>query len=70
MQLAYDTRTPVVPQSGNTGVAGGSIPDQSGDAILLSLERMNIIRDISRPAQTIVVEAGCVLETIHTTVEN
>ena len=37
MKLAYHTRTPVVPQSGNTGVAGGSIPDQSGDAILLSL---------------------------------
>ena len=69
MALAYHTTTPVVPQSGNTGVAGGSIPDQSGDAIVLSLERMNIIRDISRPAQTIVVEAGCVLETIHTTVE-
>lgn len=69
IQLAYETGTSVVPQSGNTGVAGGSIPDQSGDAILLSLERMNTIRDISPPAQTIVVEAGCVLETIHTTVE-
>ncbi len=70
MKLANDTGTPVVPQSGNTGVAGGSIPDQSGDAILLSLERMNTIREISPKAQTIVVEAGCILEKIHTTVED
>jgi len=69
MKLAFEMETPVFPQSGNTGVAGGSIPDQSGEAIVLSLERMNTIRDISPSARTIVAEAGCVLETVHNTVE-
>tara|TARA_B100000315_G_scaffold247816_1_gene277042 strand:+ start:3283 stop:4719 length:1437 start_codon:yes stop_codon:yes gene_type:complete len=68
-KLAFETATPIVPQSGNTGVAGGSVPDDSGAAIVLSLERMNKIRDISPSAMTVTVEAGCVLETLHNTVE-
>ena len=69
MAFAYSREIPVVPQSGNTGVAGGSIPNNDGDAIVLSLERMNAIRDISPSARTIVAEAGCVLEKVHNTVE-
>ncbi|MBT3990709.1 MAG: FAD-binding oxidoreductase [Rhodospirillaceae bacterium] len=69
MKLAFETATPVVPQSGNTSVAGGSVPDDSGTAIVLSLERMNKIRDVSPSAMTMTVEAGCVLETLHQTVE-
>ena len=69
VRLAFEQGTPIVPQSGNTGVAGGSVPDESGAAIVLSLERMNKIRDISPSAMTMTVEAGCVLETLHETVE-
>jgi FAD/FMN-containing dehydrogenase len=69
MKLAFETATPVVPQSGNTSVAGGSVPDESGAAIVLSLERMNKIRNLSPDAMTVTVEAGCVLETLHQTVE-
>ncbi len=69
VKLALGHGTPIVPQSGNTGVAGGSVPDDSGAAIVLSLERMNKIRDISPSAMTMTVEAGCVLETLHETVE-
>ena len=43
MKIAFDTATPVVPQSGNTSVAGGSVPDTNGNAIILSLERMSKI---------------------------
>ena len=69
MKMAFDTATPVVPQSGNTSVAGGSVPDKSGAAIVLSLERMNKIRKLSLSAKTVTVEAGYVLETLHKTVE-
>jgi len=65
MKIAFKTSTPVVPQSGNTSVAGGSVPDQSGNAIVLTLERMNKIRDISPSAMTATVEAGCILENLH-----
>lgn len=33
----------VVPQGGNSGLAGGAVPDRSGEQIVLSLERMNAI---------------------------
>jgi FAD/FMN-containing dehydrogenase len=69
MAAAYADGIAVVPQSGNTGLAGGSIPDESGTAIVLSLERMNRIREISASARTMTVEAGCVLASLHETVE-
>ena len=69
IKIACDTGTPVVPQSGNTSVAGGSVPDATGDAIVISLERMNKIREISNSAMTVTVEAGCILEILHKTVE-
>ena len=49
IKIANKTSTPVVPQGGNTGTAGGSIPDKSGNSIVLSLERMNKIREIVYP---------------------
>jgi FAD/FMN-containing dehydrogenase len=69
MEIAFDTATPVVPQSGNTSVAGGSVPDTNGNAIILSLERMNKIRHVSSSAMTATVEAGCILESLHTNFE-
>ncbi len=35
---------PVVPQSGNTGLVGGQVPDESGREIVVSLQRMDRIR--------------------------
>lgn len=69
LKLAFETATPVVPQGGNTSVAGGSVPDESGAAIVISLERMNKIRKISPSAMTMTVEAGCVLETLQQAAE-
>ena len=51
----------IVPQGGNTGLCGGAIPDESGDQVLLSLSRMNTIREISPGDYSMVAEAGCVL---------
>ncbi len=54
-------RVAIVPQGGNTGLCGGAIPDESGRQILLSLSRMNRIRELSPGDYSMVVEAGCVL---------
>lgn len=55
----------MVPQGGNTGHCGGCIPDNSGEAVLISLSRMNAIRAIDPANNTMTVEAGCVLQTLQ-----
>ena len=57
--------TAIVPQGGNTGLAVGSIPDDSGTQVLLSLTRMNAIRGIDAANLTVTVEAGCILQTLQ-----
>ena len=52
----------IVPQGGNTGLVGASIPDASGTQVLLSLGRLNRIRAIDTANLTMTVEAGCVLQ--------
>lgn len=51
----------IVPQGGNTGLVLGGIPDQPGNQVILSLERMNAIRNIDADDFSAVVEAGCIL---------
>ena len=63
--LAAAERQPLVPQGGNTGLVGGQVPDESGREIVVSLERLNRIRAIDRDGETMIAEAGAVLETIH-----
>ena len=46
LKLASETGTPIVPQTGNTGLVGGQTPRAEGTDIILSLERMNRVRDI------------------------
>lgn len=62
--------TSIVPQGGNTGLAVGSIPDESGTQVLLSLQRMNAIRSIDAANLTMTVEAGCVLQTLQEAARN
>ncbi len=54
----------IVPQGGNTGLVGAGIPDSA--AVLLSLGRMNRVRDIDPLDYTITVEAGCILADVQT----
>ncbi|WP_295528198.1 FAD-binding oxidoreductase [Novosphingobium sp. Chol11] len=56
---------PIVPQGGNSGMAGGATPDTSGAALLLSLRRMNAIRLIDGASRTAVCEAGVILQVLH-----
>jgi FAD/FMN-containing dehydrogenase len=55
----------IVPQGGNTGLVGGSVPDKSGTQVLLSLTRMNAVREIDAANFAITLEAGCVLQTVQ-----
>src|SRR5690554_4334795 len=56
---------PMVPQGGNTGLCGGATPDSSGRAIVLSLGRLNAIRSVDTDNDTMVVEAGCILQSVQ-----
>nr|WP_297357426.1 FAD-binding oxidoreductase [uncultured Caldimonas sp.] len=55
----------IVPQGGNTGLVGGSVPDTSGTQVLLSLQRMNRVREIDAANLTMTVDAGCVLQAVQ-----
>ena len=59
----------VVPQGGNTGLCAGAVPDTSGEQVLVSLSRLNRIRDIRPDDFSIVVEAGCILQDIQDAAE-
>jgi D-lactate dehydrogenase (cytochrome) len=56
LKLANETRTAVVPQGGNTGLVGGQIPHHG--EIVLSLNRMDKIREVDATSNTITAEAG------------
>lgn len=62
--LAYcnEHRLAVVPQGGNTGLVGGSVP--VFDEIVISMGRMNQIRSFDEVSGALVIDAGCVLETV------
>jgi len=60
VQLANETATPLVPQGGNTGLVGGQIP--FNDEIVLSLTRLDRIREVDPISNTITCEAGVTLQ--------
>src|SRR5579862_67308 len=60
LKLANETRTAIVPQGGNTGLVGGQIPQQG--EVLLSLTRLDKVREIDPVSNTMTVEAGVTLQ--------
>ncbi len=52
----------MVPQGGNTSMVGGATPDESGRQVVVSLARMNRIRDLDPVDMTMTAEAGVVLK--------
>jgi FAD/FMN-containing dehydrogenase len=60
LKLADATKTPVVPQGGNTGLVGGQIPHHN--EIVLSLNRLDRIREVDPTSNTITCEAGVTLQ--------
>jgi FAD/FMN-containing dehydrogenase len=65
VHLCAQHRTAIVPQGGNTGLVGGGVPDNSGTQVLLSLQRLNRVREIDAANLTLTAEAGCVLQALQ-----
>lgn len=63
LAICNETRTAIVPQGGNTGLVGGQIPFHG--EVLLSLARMNRIRQVDADGMNLIAEAGTVLDAIH-----
>lgn len=63
VRLAVEHRVPLVPQGGNTSMAGGATPPADGSALILSLRRMNGLRSIEPGIA--VAEAGMILAELH-----
>jgi FAD/FMN-containing dehydrogenase len=55
----------IVPQGGNTSLAVGATPDDSGRQIVLSLQRMNSVRAVDGANMTLTAEAGCILQAVQ-----
>jgi FAD/FMN-containing dehydrogenase len=60
-------RVALVPQGGNTGLAGGSVPTVQTPTVLLSTSRLNRLRAIDTDGNTVTVESGMVLQQLQTT---
>ncbi len=65
VRLCASRGVAIVPQGGNTGLSGGSVPAPGRSQIVLSLSRMNRIRELDALNDTMTVEAGCVLAAIQ-----
>ncbi len=62
LAIAHETNTKIVPQSGNTGLVGGGMPDGE---VLLSLDRMTRIIAVDAADYSITVEAGATLKAVQ-----
>ena len=71
LRLCNEQGICVVPQGGNTGLVGGQIPGQDGrqGEVVLSLKRMNAIRETDQASLTMTVEAGMTLLQVQETAE-
>ena len=63
--LCREVGVPIVPQGGNTGLVAGGIPFAETPAVLLSLGRMNRVRQLDATDYSITVEAGCILQQVQ-----
>ena len=68
--ICNELRVGVVPHGGNTGYCGGATPGERGDEIVLSLRRMNRVREVDADNFSITVEAGCLLAEVQAAAES
>lgn len=61
VRLAADLQVGVVPYAGGTGLVGGQVQEGGLPSLLLSVERMNRIRDVNADENVMVAEAGVIL---------
>jgi FAD/FMN-containing dehydrogenase len=68
--LAARHRVPLVPQAGNTGLMAGAVPDGSGRQVVLSLGRLDRIRQVDAAGECLVAEAGVTLANVQAAAES
>jgi FAD/FMN-containing dehydrogenase len=56
----------IVPQGGNTSLVGGSVPDASGQQLVLNLQRLKQVREVDAANLSLTAEAGCTLHEVQT----
>ncbi len=61
LAFCNESGTSVVPQGGNTGLVGGQVTDDSGAQIILSLQRLDRIREVDPACDSMTLEAGVTL---------
>src|SRR6202522_3435249 len=61
LQICNRAQVAVVPHGGNTSYCGGATPDETGAQIVLSLRRLNRVRQVDAADYSMIVEAGCTL---------
>jgi FAD/FMN-containing dehydrogenase len=66
VKLAAASGVPVVPIGGNTGLVGGTM---TKGGLMISLERLNHIREVRAGARVVVAESGVVLSRLHDAAE-
>ncbi len=69
LMLASATGTPIVPAGGRTGLVGGQVPREESRDVVLSLERMNRVREVDTVGDVIVVDGGCILADVQKAAE-
>eukprot|EP00347_Sterkiella_histriomuscorum_P002176 403369172 len=63
LKYCNEKRLPIVPQGGNTGLVGGSVPVQ--DEIVLNIKKLNNIIDFDPMSGILTCQSGCILETLQ-----
>ncbi|HEY1505465.1 MAG TPA: FAD-binding oxidoreductase [Stellaceae bacterium] len=69
VKICAKAKLPIFPQGGNTGLAGGAVPWEDGHGVVLSLARMNRVREIDPIDYSITVEAGVILADVQKAAE-
>lgn len=62
LRHCHERRLAVVPQGGNTGLVGGSVP--IADEVVLSMERLRSVISFDATSGILVAQAGCVLQAV------
>ena len=65
VKICAETKTPIVPLSGNTGLTGASQPHDDMSEVVISTERLNRVRDLDLANDTMTVEAGVILAEVQ-----
>jgi len=70
LKLCARARVAVIPFSGGTGLVGGHVIEEGPTPLVLSLERMNAIRSVDPDGNTLIAEAGAILQDVQSAAED